>query len=130
AGARPLHVVLLAGTVSRCGPTTALSAALAAAAALSTALPTRTHRAEALAIALPVATALARRTESFDVRASASSLILLPGPHVLLGVETAVTLRHDLALVDPDLDADPAEGRLGLDEPVVDVRTNRMQRYA
>ena len=36
----------------------------------------------------------------------------------------------DLALVDPDLHADAAEGRLGLVEAVVDVGTQRVQRDA
>src|SRR5579863_4627795 len=35
-----------------------------------------------------------------------------------------------LALVDPDLHADPAEGRAGLVKAVVDVRPQRVQRYA
>src|SRR5580700_1984808 len=34
-----------------------------------------------------------------------------------------------LALVDPDLHADPAEGRAGLVEAVVDVRAQRVQRH-
>src|SRR5260221_39120 len=38
-------------------------------------------------------------------------------------------LGHDLALVDPDLDADPAERRLGLGEAVVDVGAQRVQRH-
>jgi hypothetical protein len=37
-------------------------------------------------------------------------------------------LGHDLALVDPDLDADPAEGGLGLGEAVVDVGACRGTR--
>ena len=40
------------------------------------------------------------------------------------------TLGHDLALVDPHLDADAAEGRLGLAEAVVDVGAQRVQRHA
>src|SRR6185312_6897270 len=39
-------------------------------------------------------------------------------------------LGHDLALVDPHLHADPAEGRLRLGEPVVDVGTQGVQRHA
>src|SRR5437764_264196 len=35
-------------------------------------------------------------------------------------VGAGVTLGHDLALIDPTLDADPAEGRTGLMEAVVD----------
>ena len=34
-----------------------------------------------------------------------------------------------VALVDPDLHADPAEGRLGLEEAVVDVRPQGVQRH-
>src|SRR5690242_6528662 len=37
---------------------------------------------------------------------------------------------RDLALVDPDLDADAAEGRLGLVEAVVDVGAERVQGHA
>src|SRR5204863_1480480 len=37
---------------------------------------------------------------------------------------------RDLALVDPDLHADPAEGGLGLVEAVVDVGAQRVQRDA
>src|SRR5205807_8621193 len=35
----------------------------------------------------------------------------------------------DVALVNPDLDADPAEGRLGLVQAVVDVGAQRVQRH-
>ena len=41
-----------------------------------------------------------------------------------------VALGHDLALVDPDLHADAAVGRLRLGEAVVDVRAQRVQRDA
>src|SRR6478735_9028785 len=39
-----------------------------------------------------------------------------------------VALGH-VALVDPDLHADAAEGRAGLEEAVVDVRAERVQRH-
>src|SRR6185503_6930872 len=39
-------------------------------------------------------------------------------------------LGHDLALVDPYLHADPAEGRAGLVEAVVDVGAHRVERHA
>src|SRR5690606_22754394 len=39
-------------------------------------------------------------------------------------------LLGHVALVDPDLDADAAEGRAGLVEPVVDVRAQRVQGHA
>src|SRR5262249_53918512 len=42
--------------------------------------------------------------------------------------EALVAFRHDLALVDPDLDADAAEGRLRLALAVVDVGADRVQR--
>src|SRR6187401_1707239 len=45
----------------------------------------------------------------------------------LLGRELA---RGHVALVDPHLDADAAEGRLGLVEAVVDLRTEGVQRHA
>ena len=45
-------------------------------------------------------------------------------------VGAGVALGHDLALVDPALDADAAEGRAGLVEAVVDVRAQRVQRDA
>src|SRR3989442_272792 len=61
-------------------------------------------------------------------RAGPGGLILVTGARAL-GL-AAVTLGHDLALVDPDLDADPAERRLRLDEAVVDVRADRVQRHA
>ena len=41
-----------------------------------------------------------------------------------------LALRHDLALVDPDLDADHAVAGLRLAEAVVDVGAQRMQRHA
>src|SRR5207342_702859 len=39
-------------------------------------------------------------------------------------------LGHDLALVDPHLDADPPERRLGLGEAVVDIGAQRVERHA
>src|SRR5205823_6581111 len=109
-GARPLDVVLGRRAIAWCAATATLPTAAGAAAATAG----RTDRAETLAVTLPVAAALARGAETFDVRAAAAGLILLAEAHVLLGVEATVALRHDLALVDPDLHADPAEGRLRL----------------
>src|SRR5207244_1668545 len=100
----------------------------AAAAAFTAPLPAWAPRPEPFAVALAVAAALARGAEPFAVRAAPACLVLLPEPDVLLRVEAAVTLRHDLALVDPDLHADAAECRLRLYEAVVDVRANRVQR--
>ena len=45
-------------------------------------------------------------------------------------VGARVALGHDLALVDPALHADAAERRLGLEEAVVDVGAQRVQRDA
>ena len=39
-------------------------------------------------------------------------------------------LRHDLALVDPDLDANAAVRGLGLGEAVIDVSAQRLERHA
>src|SRR3954467_9003404 len=52
-----------------------------------------------------------------------------PGARRGLGLTLGAGAR-DLALVDPDLDADPAEGRLGLVEAVVDVGSQRVQGHA
>ena len=127
-GARALDVVRLAATAARRGPASALTTALSAATLTAALLPARAHRPEAFTVALAIAAALARGAEPFDVRPSPARLVLLAEPDVLLGVETAVTLRHDLALVDPDLHADAAEGRAGLVEPEVDVRAHCVQR--
>src|SRR3954469_2890376 len=129
-GARALDVVLAAGAVARSRTSAAALAATTLAAPGAAALARGRDGAEALAVALPVAAALARRAESFDVRTATARLVLLAEPHVLLRVEAAVALGHDLALVDPGLDADPAEGRLRLDEAVVDVGADRVQRDA
>src|SRR5262249_26084850 len=93
--------------------------------------PAPAHGAEALAVGCPAARALARRAQALsDPAPSAASLILLAEPRVAVGEHALVALRHALALVDPDLHADPAEGRLRLGEPVVDVRPNRVRRHA
>src|SRR5205814_4600383 len=112
--------------IARCATAAALATPPGAAATTAG----RTDGTEPLPVTLAVAAALARGAEPFDVRAAAARLVLLAEAHVLLGVETAVPLRHDLALVDPDLHADAAEGRLRLDEPVVDVGADRVQRNA
>src|SRR5947209_15669246 len=38
-------------------------------------------------------------------------------------------LRHDIALVNPNLHADPAEGGVRVDDRVVDVRAQSMERH-
>src|SRR5262249_9522133 len=125
---RALDVVLLSRTVARSRPAAASAGAAAAGPA---APPLRAHRAEVGPVTLPVAAALARSAETFGrAPAPPPRLILLAEPHVLVRVEAAVALRHDLALVDPDLHADAAERELRLDEPVVDVRADRVERHA
>src|SRR5207302_5403885 len=59
---------------------------------------------------------------------SAARLILVAEPQLPAACHALEPLGHDLALVDPDLDADAAEGRLRLGEAVVDVRADRVQR--
>src|SRR5205807_9855461 len=117
-GPRALDVVLAARAV--CGGRTSSAATVG---------PAPAHGAEALAVALAVAPGLAGGSEPLGRAAPAPGLILLAEPRLLLG-HALVALRHDLALVDPDLHADAAEGRLRLDEAVVDVRADRVQRYA
>src|SRR5512135_3750130 len=53
-----------------------------------------------------------------------------PGAAGVAGRAWGGRLRQDLAAHDPDLHADLAVGRLGLGEPVVDVRAQRVQRHA
>src|SRR5262249_54494291 len=105
--------------------------AAAAGAVLSAALagaPT-THRAEALAILAAVATRLAGGAETLGDTAAAARRVLVAEARLPAGAR-AVALGHDLALVDPDLDADAAGRRPRLDEAVVDVCADRVQRHA
>src|SRR5206468_3995152 len=60
--------------------------------------------------------------------ASPPRLILLAETQLAAAGHALETLGHDLTLVDPDLHADAAEGRLRLGEAVVDVRADRVQR--
>src|SRR6185503_16139437 len=66
----------------------------------------------------------------FGAAAKAARRVLVAEARLLLLGDALEALGHDLALVDPDLHADPAEGRLRLDEAVVDVRADRVQRDA
>ena len=106
-------------------PASRASRALARAAALA-------HGAQALAVrAAPAAGLLALAETLRFATAAAARLVLLAEATGRAGVAAGVeALGHDLALVDPDLDADAAEGRLRLGEAVVDVRTQRVQRDA
>src|SRR5437868_84120 len=82
------------------------SAALSGPAGTSAALttPPLPHRAEALAVLATAPPALAGRAQTLERSTAATPCVLIAETRV--GV--AETLRHDLALVDPDLDADPA----------------------
>src|SRR5205807_10615475 len=122
-----LDVVLAARAIARRGPPTS---ARRSAARTRTAAPPLAHRAKAFAITLAVTPALPRGAETLLwTAAQTARLVLLAQTRLAVG-EAAVTLRHDLALVDPDLHADPAERQLRLDEAVVDVGADRVQRHA
>src|SRR4051794_38785531 len=75
-------------------------------------------RATARTVAATLATTLGTATAAGNTGAGGS-----------LGLALG-TGAGDLALVDPDLHADPAEGRAGLVEAVVDVGAQRVQRDA
>jgi small subunit ribosomal protein S3 len=51
-------------------------------------------------------------------------------PVLVLGLQRAVALGHDLALVDPALDADAAGRGAGLDETVIDFGAQGVERHA
>src|SRR4051794_3341123 len=134
-GARLLDIVLATGAVpstrtgrrrpcARTGATSPAASRTAGPAAL--AAPPLPYRTEALAVGTAAAPALAGGAETLERAAAATPRVLVAQARIA-GVEA---LRHDLALVDPDLDADPARGRLRLDEAVVDVRADRVQRDA
>src|SRR5262249_2998744 len=95
----------------------------------TTVRPAAAHGTETLAVGPPPPLTLAE-TFARPTAPAAARLILVAEPQLSIGSDALVALRHDLALVDPHLDADPAEGRLGLGEPVVDVGSNRVERDA
>src|SRR5581483_9806093 len=99
----------------------ALAAALAGAAAA--------HGAEALAILAAVSALLARGAEPLGDAAAPAGRVLVAEARLAPAAGHAVALRHDLALVDPDLDADAPGRGLRLDEAVVDVGADRVQRH-
>src|SRR5207244_7645255 len=122
-GARLLHGLLR--------PRPAILAGPAAAPATSAAAAARLYRPQSLAIGRAAAAGLARCGEALaGAAAPAARLILVAEADVAAGRDALVALGHDLALVDPDLDADPAERRLGLGEAVVDVGADGVQGYA
>src|SRR5262249_4489006 len=95
-GARPLHVVLLARAAAGRATSAAWTAAL--------------DGAETFAVSAAAA-GLARGAQTLHrASAAAARLILVAEPGVL--GHAFVALRHDLALVDPDLHANATEGRL------------------
>src|SRR5205085_2905703 len=122
-----LLLLLLLLVAARPGARTG-TAALAGASGTTRAAPALAHRAEALAVGAAAAAALARGAEALDRAAAAAARVLVAEPAVG-GGDALVALGHDLALVDPDLHADPAGGRLRLDEAVVDVGADRVQRH-
>src|SRR5262249_18678781 len=117
----------LAATAAATGSTAPASAGPARTAAL--AAPALAHRAESFAVGPTAAAALAGGAEALGRAAAAASLVLVAEARVALR-DAFVALGHDLALVDPDLHADPAVGRLRLGEAVVDVGADRVQRHA
>ena len=107
-------------------PPAARAAATATAAA---AAATAGHRAHAAAAAAPVAAPAA--VTATAATAVVVALLRAAGRLVERGeVLAGVAGGHDLALVDPALDADAAERRAGLVEAVVDVGAQRVQRHA
>src|SRR6478735_1873224 len=103
----------------------------AARAVLAAALagPAAAHRAEPLAILVAVASGFTRSAEALGDAAAAARRVLVAEAR-LLGGRAAVALGHDLALVDPDLDADASGRGPSLHEAVVDVGADRVQRHA
>src|SRR4029078_5644696 len=80
----------------------------------------------ATAVAAPAAVTAAAPTPAI-----VALVVTAPGRLVQRGeVSAGVAGGHDLALVDPALDADAAERRAGLVEAVVDVGPQRVQRHA
>src|SRR4051812_30400134 len=141
-GARHLDLLVGRAAAARAGAAGAAAARRTSAAAARTAtaagpLPAAlagtaaAHGAEALAILVAVAAGLARGAEALGDTAATAGRVLVAQARLLAAAgNAAVALRHDLALVDPDLDADAAGRGARLDEAVVDVGANRVQRDA
>ncbi len=115
--------------VSGEGPRPCARARGTAATAAPTGAPPALDEAEPFAILAAAATALAGGAEALAVRAAPPARAVGLGDP-LAAERPLVALRHDLALVDPDLHADPAVGRLRLGEAVVDVGADRVERDA
>src|SRR5215218_7840832 len=112
-----------AATASAAAPAAATAATATAAATARAAAPTATAVAPAAATAAAVAPV-----------AAAAAIVAVVAPTGAGLVErgqvgAGVAGGHDLALVDPALDADAAERRAGLVEAVVDVGAQRVQRH-
>src|SRR5581483_7778446 len=89
------------------------------------------HRPEPFAVLAAAARALAGGAEPLCDAAAAAGGVLVAEARLLAAAgDAAVALGHDLALVDPHLDADPARRGTSLGEAVVDVGANRVQRDA
>ena len=106
-----------------------------AAAPARTAAPPARTAAPATGTATTPATPAAGTAPVAAVTAAAATAVAAVrrpgGRRVHVGqVGPRVALGHDLALVDPALDADAPEGRAGLVEAVVDVGAQRVQRHA
>src|SRR5262249_49649384 len=84
--------------------------------------------AESLAV-LAAAAPLSGGAEALGRRAAPAASLVLVAEARVAGARSVVALRHDLALVDPALHADHAEGRLRLRLAVVDVGADRVQRH-
>src|SRR6478736_618771 len=76
-------------------------------ASASAAGPAASHRAEALAVGTAAAFALAEAFTRATGAAAAARLVLVAEPQLTSTGQPLEALGHDLALVDPDLDADP-----------------------
>src|SRR5581483_7942437 len=114
---------------ARALPRPAALAGTAAAASATGAAPALAHRPEALTVGSAAASALAGGAEALDRSAAAAARVLVAETRVA-GRDALVALGHDLALVDPDLHPDAAVRRLRLDEAVVDVRADGVERDA
>src|SRR5262249_55270955 len=109
-------------------PSAPLAGAGSAAAALAG--PAAADGAEPFAVLSARARTLPRGAEALgDAAATARRVLVAQAGFLAAAGNAAVALRHDLALVDPDLDADAAVRGARLREAVVDVGPDRVQRH-